>query len=171
MTERSYVRETETPTTVQRDTYQETVSPSTQASIPVDASREVVQERVASPAGERVVRQERVSQPSETMRRASGVTRIKQVVYFIFGAINVLLVLRFVFLLLGASEASSFIQFIYSLSQPFVAPFLGIFGEPSLGNSVVEWASLVAIAIYSLVSYGIARVVELIYAPARPTVS
>ena len=171
MTDRNSVRVTETPTTVQRDSYRETASDSVQTTLPADASREVVQERIAGPGGERVTRQERVSQPSETMRRASGVTRIKQVIYFIFGAINVLLVLRFVFLLLGASETSSFIQFIYSVSQPFVAPFLGIFGEPSLGNSVVEWASLVAIAIYTLVSYGLARIVELIYAPARPTVS
>ncbi|KPV52611.1 hypothetical protein SE17_14465 [Kouleothrix aurantiaca] len=92
-------------------------------------------------------------------------TRIKQIVYFVVGVINVLLALRFVFLALGASEASSFIRLVYGLSQPFVMPFLGIFGEPTLGASVFEWASLIAIAIYMLLAYGIARVIELAYSP------
>ena len=64
-----------------------------------------------------------------------------------------------------ASEASGFIRFIYGLTQPFVMPFLGIFGEPSLGASVFEWASLIAIAIYMLLAYGISRIIELMYAP------
>jgi hypothetical protein len=52
------------------------------------------------------------------------------------------------------------------LSRPFVLPFLGIFGEPSLGASVLEWASLVGIVVYALVAYGLARLIELIYFPA-----
>jgi hypothetical protein len=34
---------------------------------------------------------------------------------------------------------------------------------------VLEWASLVGIIVYALVAYGLARLVELIYAPARRT--
>jgi hypothetical protein len=74
-------------------------------------------------------------------------------------------VLRFIFFALGASQASPFVNLIYSLSQPFVMPFLGIFGEPTFGDAVLEWASLVAIAIYMLLAYGLTRVLELIYAP------
>jgi YGGT family len=135
------------------------------------SAREIYQERVSGPAGDQVVRSEHVSVPSDATRRGVGVTRVKQVIYFIFGAINVLLVIRFVLLLLGANEASPFVSLIYGLSRAFVLPFSGIFPEPTLGGSVFEWATLVGIAIYALVAYGLARIIELIYAPARPTVT
>ncbi|MBC8076352.1 MAG: YggT family protein [Chloroflexales bacterium] len=171
MSERKYERVTDSPATGERDVYRETVSEGAVAPLADDAAREVVHERVASATGERVVHSEHVREPSEAMRRGSAVTRTRQVISFIFGIIGVLIVVRFVLLLLGASETSGFVQFVYNLSRPFVAPFFGIFGEPTFGSSVIEWASLVAIIVYSLVAYGLARLVELIYAPARPTVS
>jgi uncharacterized protein YggT (Ycf19 family) len=148
-----------------REVRRETVVDTTGAAVP---EVDVYQERVSGPTGDQVVRSEHVSVPSEATRRAAEAARIKQVIYFIFGVINALLALRFVLLLLGANEASPFVSFIYTLSQPFTAPFQGIFNEPTFGGSVVEWASLVAIIVYMLISYGLARLVELMYAPARP---
>jgi hypothetical protein len=165
MTEREYYRETETP---RREVYEETtVDPTV---VPADdVSRDVYHERVASPSGDRVVRSERVHVPSEATRRAASASRAKQVIYFIFGAIEALLALRFVLLALGANQGSPFVDLIYGLSRLFVLPFQGIFGEPALGNSVFEWSSLVAIVVYMLLAYGLARLVDLIYAPANPS--
>ena len=171
MTERESYRETApAPAPSRRDVYHETVVD--EASAPVDdaAARDVYQERVSGPAGDRVVRSEHVNVPSEAARRSAGVTRVKQVIYFIFGVISVLLGMRFVLLLLGANAASPFVTLIDGLSRPLVLPFRGIFSEPALGGSVFEWASLVGIVVYSLVAYGLARGVELIYAPAHTTV-
>jgi uncharacterized protein YggT (Ycf19 family) len=108
--------------------------------------------------------------PSEAVRRRAGVARVTQVIYFIFGVINVLLLLRFVLLLLGANELSPFVTLIYGLRRPLVRPFQGIFAEPALGDSVLEWAALVGIGVYLLVAYGLVRVVALIYAPTHPLV-
>ncbi len=75
----------------QRDVYRETVADATSA-LPADAAtRDIYQERVSGPAGEQVVQSEHVSVPSAAARRNAGVTRTKQVIYFIFGVINVLL--------------------------------------------------------------------------------
>ena len=131
------------------------------------ASSDVYEERIAGPANDQVIRSEHVHVPSEGTRRIAATARTKQIVYFVFGIVNVLLLLRFIFLALGASEASPFVNFIYGLSRPFVFPFQGIFGEPTFGGSVLEWASLVAIAIYMLIAYGLARVLELVYTPPR----
>jgi hypothetical protein len=172
MTERQSSRDADAaPAPTRREVYRETVVDATSAPPADAAARDVYQERVSGPAGDQVVRSEHVSLPSEAARRGAGVTRVKQVIYFIFGVINVLLVLRFVLLLLGANEASPFVNLIYGLSRAFVLPFRGIFAEPDLGASVIEWASLVGIVVYSLIAYGLARVVELIYAPAHPTVT
>jgi uncharacterized protein YggT (Ycf19 family) len=167
MTEREYYRETDsTPATNQRDVYRETV-----AGDPGDlaGARDVYQERISRPGGDQVVRSEHVSVPSAATLRAATIGRINQVIYYIFGVLCVLLAIRFVLLLLGASAGSSFVRLIYGLSQPFVLPFQGIFGEPTFDGSVIEWSSLVGIIVYSLVAYGLTRLVELVYAPLRQT--
>jgi hypothetical protein len=170
MTEREYYRETDaTPAASRREVYQQTVVDHTGALAADEVARDVYQEHVYGPAGEQVVRSEHVSVPSAATRRTATVSRINQVIYFVFGVVNVLLALRFVLLLLGASEASPFVRLIYGLSGPFAAPFQGIFGEPVLGTSVVEWASLVGIIIYMLLAYGLTRLIALIYAPAYAT--
>jgi hypothetical protein len=156
-----------TPEPTRREAYRETVVDETGR--PASAARDIYEERTSGPAGEQVVRSEHVSVPSMATRRAAGVERAKQVIYFIFGFINVLLVIRFVLLLLGASQASSFVSLIYGLSRPFALPFQRIFAEPAFNGSVIEWASLVGIVVYSLIAYGLVRVIELIYAPARPS--
>ncbi|GAB4200067.1 MAG: hypothetical protein OHK0022_20820 [Roseiflexaceae bacterium] len=167
MTEREYYRETNTPNTPSNATYRRVeVAP---ASVPTsdEAAREVYQEQVYGPQGARVVRSEHISEPSPAERRAATAARVNQVVYFLFGIINVLIAIRFVLLALGASQASDFVRLIYGLTQPFVAPFLGIFGEPVIQNSVIEWASLVAIVIYSLLAYGISRLLAIAFTPSR----
>jgi YGGT family len=165
MTEREYIRE-RSPEPEQRDVYQETVVDD--AAAPADGSHEVYEQRAYGPDGAQVVHSEHVSVPSAAAQRTAGVDRAKQVIYFIFGLVEVLLAIRFILLLLGASEASGFVRLIYGLSQPFVLPFQGIFGVPSFDGSVIEWSSLVGIVVYLLVAYGLARVIELIYAPTQP---
>jgi hypothetical protein len=164
MTEREYYREP-APQQARRDVYEETEVDLDGA--PADTRRDVYRERAYGPAGEEVVRSEHVSVPSQAARQAAGVERARQIVYFIFGAIETLLAIRFVLLLLGANPESPFVGLIYGLSGPFVLPFQGIFGEPAFDGSVVEWASLVGIIVYLIVAYGIARIVELVAAPAR----
>ena len=91
--------------------------------------------------------------------------RAVQVVWFLVGLIDVILVIRFVMKLLAANTSSGFVSFMYNLSEPLVAPFRGIFGTPAAGGSVLEPASLVAIVIYSLIGWGIVALIRLLTAP------
>jgi len=168
MTEREYYPDPDAPVDTQRNVYVEQTVDTAQPT-PDDAARDIYRERVSNTAGERVVQSEHVSIPSDATRRTAGVVRAKQILYFIFGAIEALLAIRFVLLALGANEASAFVRLIYGLSRPFVLPFQGIFGEPALGASVLEWSSLVGIIVYALIAYGLARLIELIYAPTTRT--
>jgi hypothetical protein len=158
-------------TPVQRDVYRETTVAVTDTPAADGAARDVYEKRVSGAGGEQVVHTEHVSVPSAATRRGVGVTRAKQAIYFIFSVINILLAMRFALLLLAANEVSGFVSFIYSLSHAFVLPFRGIFAEPVLGTSVFEWAALVGILVYSLLAYGLVRIIELVYAPVRPTVT
>src|SRR5262245_53713361 len=60
---------------------------------------------------------------------------IATVTYFVLGVLEVILLLRFLFRLLGANEGSGFIMFLYGLSHVFVAPFSGIFNNPTLSSN------------------------------------
>ena len=88
--------------------------------------------------------------------------RAEQAVWLLTGVVDALLIIRFVFKLLAASTQASFVTFIYDLTQVFVAPFHGIFNTTASGRNVFEPESLVAIAIYSLIGWGLASLVRVV---------
>lgn len=72
----------------------------------------------------------------------------RRVVSLIFGILAVLIVLRIVFLLLVANETNAIVDFIYAVTEPFVAPFRGIFAIEQVspgGGSVLDIAAVVAL--------------------------
>lgn len=97
--------------------------------------------------------------PTASTRPAN---KLIQLVYFIVGVIVALLGIRFVLQLLGASEASGFVNFIYRLTEPLVAPFYGIFQTTvAYGAARLELESVVAMVIYTLIGWGIASLIRL----------
>lgn len=94
--------------------------------------------------------------------RNAAVTRIVQLVYFLTGALGVLLLLRVVLRLLAANPNNQFAQLIYGLSNPFVASFANLFGNPVLGRSVVDINALVAIVAYALLGWLVGRLIWLV---------
>lgn len=92
----------------------------------------------------------------------TGPSTAERVVYFIAGIILVILAFRFVLSLLGANRGNGFADFIYSFSYPFVAPFFGLFGyNVQYGVSRFEIETLVAMAVYALIAYGIAKMIRI----------
>lgn len=93
---------------------------------------------------------------------ASGSVLAARIVSYILGVIEVILAFRFVLALLGANRSNDFAQFVFNLSYPFVQPFFGLFGyTPSYGNSHVELYTLVAMAVYAIVAWGIISLIRL----------
>jgi uncharacterized protein YggT (Ycf19 family) len=85
-----------------------------------------------------------------------------RVVWYIAGILLTLLALRFVLALLGANTANTFANFIYTVSHPFVAPFFGLFSyNLRYGVSRFESYTLVAMIVYALVAYGIAKLLTI----------
>lgn len=83
----------------------------------------------------------------------------RNLIYFFFGSLEILLAFRLILKLLGANVGSAFVNFIYGLSGLFVLPFEGIFRKGfSQGletTSVLEPATLVALIVYAVVAWGI----------------
>lgn len=92
----------------------------------------------------------------------SGPVMAARVVSYLLGVLETILVIRFILALLGANRTNDFAQFIFNLSHPFVSPFFGLFGyTPTYGASHVELYTLVAMAVYGLVAWGIIALIRL----------
>lgn len=103
-------------------------------------------------------------------RRYNGLDRTAQVISFLLGVLEILLAVRFIFRLLGADSGNGFTNFIFNATTPFVRPFNGIFNDQTLSQvGVFEISTLLAMAIYALVAYGIVKLMYVLFAPNRST--
>jgi hypothetical protein len=104
----------------------------------------------------------RVSRTSVTSVRGGDYNdRAIQAIWWIVGFVDIILAIRFILKLLGGSTVSGFVTFMYDVTQPLVAPFHGIFNTTVQGRSILEPESLVAIAIYSLIGWGIVSLIRM----------
>ncbi len=88
----------------------------------------------------------------------------RRVVALLFGILFVLLILRIVLLLLGANAGNGLVDGIYNVSDPFVAPFRGVFTLGTIrpvGRSVFDVAALVALIGYALIELLILAILRL----------
>jgi uncharacterized membrane protein len=96
--------------------------------------------------------------------------RVIQLVYLIFGLIEGLIAIRFVLKALGANSTAGFAEFIYGITNPLVAPFFGLFGNPSSQGSVLEVHSIVALVVYALLAWLIVRLTWILVGETRSAV-
>jgi hypothetical protein len=80
-----------------------------------------------------------------------------QIVWYILGLIEILLMFRFVLKLLGANPGAGFTDFIYGATYVFAAPFLSVFRITQVEGSVAEWTTLLAMLVYWIIAIGIVK--------------
>lgn len=89
--------------------------------------------------------------------RTRPLYRGTQVVWYILGILEALLAFRFVLRLLGANPAAGFTNFIYSVTYPFLAPFIAVFHTTRVAGSAFDWSTLLAMVVYWLLALAIIR--------------
>lgn len=81
-----------------------------------------------------------------------------QIVWYILGIVEVLLLFRFLLKLFAANPGAGFTRFIYGLSYIFAQPFIAVFRNAQVGQgSVFEWTTLLAILVYWIIASGIIK--------------
>jgi len=112
-----------------------------------------------------------VTTPTE--KKATGYQTGGYSVYYFFGALEILLVFRLVLKLMGANLSSGFVKFIYGLTGFFIVPFENIFrrglSEGIETTSVFEPSTVVAIIVYSVVAWGIVKLIRIISKEQQPS--
>jgi YggT family protein len=98
----------------------------------------------------------------------STTARIVNIVYFLFGVVEVLLTLRVVLHMIGANPANGFASLIDGLSYPFIFLFSTLVQNPSLGApAVLEITTLIAMIVYGILAWLIGRMVWLMMSRPR----
>lgn len=78
--------------------------------------------------------------------------------------LEILIAFRIFLKLIAANPQSGFASFVYNITAPFLAPFAGLTSAPSTNNgSVLEFSSLIAMAVYALLFWLALYVVRLIW--------
>lgn len=88
--------------------------------------------------------------------------RAAQIIYTIGGIVEALIVIRLILELLAANPSAGFTNLIYTITDPLVAPFQGVFPTPQSHGSVLDLAAILAIIVYALLTWLVARLAELI---------
>ncbi|MDP9321053.1 MAG: YggT family protein [Chloroflexota bacterium] len=82
-----------------------------------------------------------------------------RVIALVFTVVEVLLLIRFTLKLFGANADQSLVSAIYGVTEPLIAPFRGVFAQPT-GTPVVEIATILAIIFFVLLAALIVAVVR-----------
>lgn len=107
---------------------------------------------------------QRTTETSNSKDKGAHQTSVAaRLVWYVAGLIMAVLGLRFIFTLLGANTSNGIANFIYNVSHPFVAPFFSLFNyqKYTYGTSHFEIYTLVAIGVYALIAYGIAKLITI----------
>ena len=94
-----------------------------------------------------------------------------QLIWLLFGILEVLIAMRIGLKLIGANPDSLIVAGIYGFTGLFLFPFTSLIGSPAAGNMVLELSSLFAMLVYALIAWAVERTVWLVfYRPRSPLV-
>ena len=103
-----------------------------------------------------------------TADQNSVVARIVNISFFLFSALELLLVIRFILLLIGANTENGFASFINGLSTPFVTAFESLMQNPTVGaTGVLEVTTIIAMIVYGILAWLVGRMVWLVLSRPR----
>lgn len=122
----------------------------------------------STPSAKQVVKTTKMSppvdtqSPHQTYQTKKAIFRTYQIIWYLLGVVEILLAFRVLLKLLGANPFSGFVSFIYAISAPFALPFAGILETSAADDIVMEWSTLIAMAVYAIIAYGIVALFQLV---------
>lgn len=102
------------------------------------------------------------NEPSQIYEK-KALFKMYQIIWYVLGVVETILGFRLFLKLAGANAGSPFTSFIYNISYPLAAPFLGILRTPATPDGfVLESSTILAMMVYVVVAYGVVYFIKLI---------
>lgn len=99
----------------------------------------------------------------QAISRKSLARKMNEVLIYFYAAIAVLLLARFIFSMVGARHVAPVVDFVYQLSYPLMLPFANMFGIIQSGPYRLEFEVFVALVIYAVIFFGVAKLIDIIF--------
>ena len=100
---------------------------------------------------------------TEYVSRVSPGRRAIEIIYLVFGIVDGLLFVRLLLKVLGTNPEAPFSGFVYGLTDFLLGPFKGMLPAIVSGKTILEPSVLIAILIYALIAWMLAKAVEIAY--------
>jgi YggT family protein len=108
-------------------------------------------------------RQQRVVEYKPETRNVV-ISRVNQLIWLLTSILVIFIALRFVLMMIAASTGSTFVDFIYNITNIFVSPFSGIVRATPLANGgFVDFGSLFAIVVYALLAWIVTTLLRILF--------
>lgn len=78
---------------------------------------------------------------------------IRTLINIVFGVIEFLLSLRFIFEFFVVNVSTPFVAWVYGVTASLVSPFAKILPNLKLAGFVIDFTTLVALIVYALIGY------------------
>ncbi len=106
---------------------------------------------------------------TEVEKRRYTLTKVSQIIWLVLGILEAAIGIRVLLKLMGANPEAGFARFVYNFTAIFLAPFENLFNNPAVEGAVFEISSVIAMLVYALITWGIVRLVWIIFdISARP---
>jgi hypothetical protein len=125
---------------------------------PEQAARQQVQRPVVVPD---------ITPDELELRRRQRLVKWSQVIALVFFVLEVAIAFRVGLKLIAANPASPFANFIYGMTELFLAPFANLTASPTAEGAVLEIPALIAMAAYAVLYWLILRFMWVIFDPAK----
>ncbi len=113
----------------------------------------------------------RTSEHEEGQEQRFATFKATQLIWLVLGLVEAAIALRVVLKLIGVNAANSFATLLYNVTNLFVAPFASLTGAPAAGGMVLEISSIIAMIVYLLIAWAVAKIVYVLFYRPRGAVS
>lgn len=99
----------------------------------------------------------------EAEERRLLLNQITRLLWLFNAFLEVTIGLRIFLKLIAANPDVLFAKVVYSVTDVFLLPFFGLTITPSIGRSVLEISSMIAMAVYALLTLGVVRLMKVLF--------
>jgi len=124
------------------------------------------------PAPEMIPEEEAETRQEEARTVRYAIGKLNDFLQWFSVVLEVVLVIRFLLKLIGASPENLFAGFLFALTDIILTPFSNIVHTPSLRpDQAFEWPTLIAMAIYWLLFWAVRRFLRILISSPEETPS
>ena len=101
------------------------------------------------------------------VERRINLARAAQFIWLATGLVEVMIGLRIILKLIAANPNTPFAQFTFNFTDLFLWPFTGLTITPTAGNGItLELSSFIAMVVYAVATWGLVKLIYLVFTPA-----